>query len=41
VELAAPITYGLVGFESFLRVDSNLVAPNASYLPCAYIQNHS
>jgi HK97 family phage major capsid protein len=38
---ATMITYGLVGFESFFRIDSNLVAPNANYLPCAYIQNHS
>jgi HK97 family phage major capsid protein len=32
---------GLVGFESWLRVDSNLVAPNAGFLPFQYIQSHS
>ncbi|HTX14754.1 MAG TPA: phage major capsid protein [Candidatus Baltobacteraceae bacterium] len=40
-ENATMIQYGLVGFESFLRVDSNLVAPNPSYLPAQFIQNHS
>lgn len=35
------VTYGLVGFESWLRVDSNLVAPNSSYLPAQFIQCHS
>ncbi|HTX13708.1 MAG TPA: phage major capsid protein [Candidatus Baltobacteraceae bacterium] len=40
-ENATMIQYGLVGFESFFRVDSNLVAPNPSYLPAQFIQNHS
>lgn len=40
-ESASLITYGLIGLESFFRIDSNLVAPNPNYLPCAYIQNHS
>jgi HK97 family phage major capsid protein len=35
------VNFGLVGFDSFFRVDSNLVAPNASYLPAQYLQNHS
>jgi len=35
------VQYGLVGFESWLRVDSGLVAPNANYLPYQYIQSHS
>lgn len=35
------IEYGLAGFESWLRVDSNLVAPNSSYLPAQFIQCHS
>jgi HK97 family phage major capsid protein len=35
------VQYGLVGFESWMRVDSNLVAPNASYLPMQFIQSHS
>jgi len=32
---------GLIGFESWMRVDSNLVAPNVNYLPYQFIQNHS
>lgn len=32
---------GLVGFESWLRVDSNLIAPNTGFLPFQYIQQHS
>jgi HK97 family phage major capsid protein len=35
------VQFGLVGFESWLRVDSGLVAPNASYLPFQLIQQHS
>jgi len=35
------VQYGLVGFESWLRADSNLVAPNANYLPFQFIQQHS
>jgi len=36
------VQYGLVGFESWLRVDSNIVAANNSgYLPFQYIQSHS
>ena len=35
------ITYGLFGFESFARFDSNLAAPNATYPPCAVLQQHS
>jgi HK97 family phage major capsid protein len=35
------VQYGLVGFESWLRADSGLVAPNMSYLPYQFIQNHS
>jgi len=32
---------GLVGFESWLRADSNLVAPNANFVPYQLIQQHS
>jgi HK97 family phage major capsid protein len=35
------VQFGLVGFESWVRVDSGLVAPNANYLPYQYIQSHS
>lgn len=35
------VQFGLVGFESWLRVDSGLVAPNANALPYNYIQSHS
>jgi HK97 family phage major capsid protein len=35
------VQYGLVGFESWLRVDSGLVATNMSYLSFQFIQNHS
>lgn len=35
------ITYGLFGFESFARFDSNLAAPNSNYPPCAVLQQHS
>jgi len=35
------ITYGLFGFESFARFDSNLAAPNSSYPPAAVLQQHS
>jgi HK97 family phage major capsid protein len=32
---------GLVGFESWMRADSGLVAPNPSQVPAVIIQNHS
>lgn len=32
---------GLIAYESFLRVDSNLLAPNSSYLPYQILQQHS
>jgi HK97 family phage major capsid protein len=32
---------GLVGFESWLRVDSGLVSPNSGFVPAAVLQNHS
>jgi HK97 family phage major capsid protein len=35
------VQFGLVGFESWMRVDSGLVAPNSSYLPFQLIQQHS
>jgi len=35
------VQFGLVGFESWMRVDSGLVAPNASFLPFQFIQQHS
>jgi len=35
------ITYGLVGFQSYLRMSSTLVAPNSSFVPASIIQNHS
>jgi HK97 family phage major capsid protein len=38
---ATLVQFGLIGFESWLRVDSNLVAPNSSYLPAQFIQQHS
>jgi HK97 family phage major capsid protein len=40
-ETTALVLNGLVGFESFFRVDSNLVAPNQNFLPFQFIQNHS
>jgi HK97 family phage major capsid protein len=35
------VQFGLVGFESWLRVDSGLVAPNPNFLPFQLIQQHS
>lgn len=35
------VQYGLVGFESWMRVDSGVIAPNASHAPFQYIQSHS
>jgi HK97 family phage major capsid protein len=35
------VQFGLVGFESWLRVDSGLVAPNQQFLPFQLIQQHS
>jgi HK97 family phage major capsid protein len=35
------VQFGLVGFESWMRVDSGLVAPNSQYLPFQFIQQHS
>lgn len=35
------INFGLTGYESFLRGDSNLVAPNSNFLPSQFLQNHS
>jgi HK97 family phage major capsid protein len=35
------VQFGLVGFESFFRTDSNLVSPNVNYLPAQYLQHHS
>jgi HK97 family phage major capsid protein len=35
------VQFGLVGFESWLRVDSGLVAPNQNFLPFQLIQQHS
>ena len=35
------VEYGLIGFQEFMRVDSNLIAPNPSYVPAVIIQNHS
>src|SRR5665213_433009 len=32
---------GLIGFESYLRTDSGVIAPNASHAPFQYIQCHS
>jgi hypothetical protein len=31
----------LVGFESYMRVDSGVIAPNAAHAPFQYIQTHS
>ncbi|MHB8410518.1 MAG: phage major capsid protein [Candidatus Acidiferrales bacterium] len=33
--------YGLAGFESWYRTDSNLAAPDSSFVPASIIQNHS
>jgi HK97 family phage major capsid protein len=42
LESTSLVQYGLVGFESWMRVDSNIVAANnSSYLPFQYLQNHS
>jgi len=30
-----------VAYQAFLRTDSNLIAPNSSYVPVAILQNHS
>lgn len=35
------IENGLIGFESFYRVDSALSSPNPSFAPVSVIQNHS
>jgi HK97 family phage major capsid protein len=35
------VTYGLVLFQSYLRADSNLLAPNSQALPFQFIQCHS
>ncbi len=35
------VQYGLVGFESWMRVDSGVIAPNAAHAPFQYIQCHS
>jgi HK97 family phage major capsid protein len=40
-ENATLVQYGLLGFESYFRCDSNLVAPNVNYLPSQYLQHHS
>jgi len=40
-ELPGLVENGLVGFQAFLRVDSNLASPNTSFPPCVVIQNHS
>jgi len=33
--------FGLTGFESFYRTDSDLAAPDASFAPASVLQNHS
>ena len=40
-ELPGLVEAGLVAFQAWLRCDSNLQAPNASFAPCSVIQNHS
>jgi HK97 family phage major capsid protein len=35
------VQFGLVGFESWLRCDSNLVAPNPNFVAYQFIQQHS
>jgi HK97 family phage major capsid protein len=35
------VQYGLVGFESWMRVDSGVIAPNAAHAPFQFIQCHS
>jgi HK97 family phage major capsid protein len=35
------VQFGLVGFESWLRADSGLVAPDANFAPYQLIQQHS
>ena len=40
-ESASLVLNGLVGFQSYFRVDSNLAAPNPNYLPAQFIQMHS
>jgi hypothetical protein len=40
-ESPALIQFGLVGFQSYLRGDSNLIAPNKNFLPAQYLAHHS
>jgi HK97 family phage major capsid protein len=35
------ITFGLYGFQSYLRMDSGLISSNPSFVPASVIQNHS
>lgn len=35
------LTFGLILFQSYLRADSNLLAPNSQALPFQFIQTHS
>jgi HK97 family phage major capsid protein len=35
------VQYGLVGFESWMRVDSNVIAPDAAHSPWQFVQCHS
>jgi HK97 family phage major capsid protein len=35
------LQFGLVGFESWMRVDSNVITSNAAHAPFQYIQCHS
>ena len=40
-EIPALVTAGLVGFEGWLRADSNFLSPNPSFVAAVIIQNHS
>ena len=40
-ELPGLVENGLVGFQAWLRCDSSLVAPNASFPPAVVLQSHS
>jgi hypothetical protein len=40
-ELPGYVEYGIHGFESWMRIDGNLISPNSTYPTASVIQNHS
>jgi len=40
-EAGGLVENGLIAFENFYRVDSNLVAPNSAFVPAVILQAHS